>query len=121
MEPEGSPTNLVLTRVFCAGNGQVYASGRRGLLIVGRGDAWQAIEQEDVTSDIWDLAWYDGKLYLSTMRGLYTLQYGGLVEVDFGNDTPATCYHLSTADGVLWSFGTKDIMAFDGTTWTRID
>lgn len=116
-----SPTNLVLTRVLCAGDGQVYASGRRGLLIVGRGDAWQPIEQEDVTSDIWDLAWYDGKLYLSTMRGLYTLQGGSLVEVDFGDDTPATCYHLSVADGVMWSFGAKDIMAFDGNTWTRID
>lgn len=116
-----SPTNLLLTRVLCAGDGQVYASGRRGLLIVGRSDAWQPIEQEDVTSDIWDLAWYDGKLYLSTMRGLYTLQGGSLVEVDFGDDTPATCYHLSVADGVMWSFGAKDIMAFDGNTWTRID
>lgn len=116
-----SPTNLVLTRVLCAGDGRVYASGRRGLLIVGRGDAWQPIEQEDVTSDIWDLAWYAGKLYLSTMRGLYTLQGGSLVEVDFGDDTPATCYHLSVADGVMWSFGAKDIMAFDGNTWTRID
>ncbi|UQY36667.1 hypothetical protein K8U54_09365 [Pseudomonas fulva] len=116
-----SPTNLVLTRVLCAGDGQVYASGRRGLLIVGRGDSWQPMEQEDITSDIRDLAWYDGRLYLSTMRGLYTLQGGSLVEVDFGDDTPATCYHLSVADGVMWSFGAKDIMAFDGSTWTRID
>lgn len=116
-----SPTNLVLTRVLCAGNGQAYASGRRGLLIVGREDRWQTIEQEDVTSDIWDLAWYGDTLYLSTLRGLYTLQGDNLVAVDFGEDTPASYYHLSVADGVLWSFGAKDIMAFDGHTWQRID
>ncbi len=67
------------------------------------------------------LAWYGGKLYLSTMLGLYTLQGGSLVEVDFGDDAPATCYHLSVADGVTWSFGAKDIMAFDSNTWIRID
>lgn len=28
---------------------------------------------------------------------------------------------MSAADGVLWSFGAKDIMAFDGKKWARVD
>lgn len=116
-----SPTNIVLTRVLCAGNGVVYASGRKGLLLSGRDDSWEVIDHASMIDDIWDLAWYQDKLYLSTMYGLFTLDQDKLLAVDFGEDSPDSCYHLSTADGVLWSIGGKDIMAFDGNNWTRID
>lgn len=116
-----SPTNIVLTRVLCAGNGVVYASGRKGLLLKGRDDSWEVIDHQSMIDDIWDLAWYQDKLYLSTMYGLFTLDQDKLLAVDFGEDAPNSCYHLSAADGVLWSIGGKDIMAFDGNNWTRID
>jgi hypothetical protein len=116
-----SPTNIVLTRVQCAGNGVVYASGRKGLLLKGRDDSWEVIDHQSMIDDIWDLAWYQEKLYLSTMYGLFTLDQDKLLPVDFGEDSPNSCYHLSAADGVLWSIGGKDIMAFDGNSWTRID
>ncbi|MNZ15639.1 hypothetical protein D3C78_325930 [compost metagenome] len=116
-----SPTNIVLTRVLCAGNGVVYASGRKGLLLKGRDDSWEVIDHQSMIDDIWDLAWYHDKLYLSTMHGLFTLDQDKLLAVDFGEDSPNSCYHLSAADGVLWSIGGKDIMAFDGNNWTRID
>ncbi|MCF7223508.1 hypothetical protein [Marilutibacter chinensis] len=116
-----SPTNIVLTRVLCAGDGVVYASGRKGLLLRGRGDAWDIIDHQSMIDDIWDLAWYQDKLYLSTMYGLFTLDQDKLLPVDFGEDSPSSCYHLSTSDGVLWSIGGKDIMAFDGNSWARID
>ena len=35
--------------------------------------------------------------------------------------SPKTCYRLSADDGVLWSIGAKDVLAFDGKTWTRIN
>lgn len=118
---EESPTNQVLTRVLCAADGVVYASGRRGLLLKGRENIWEVIDQDVIQDDIWDLAWYQNRLYLSTLRELFTLSAGEIVPVDFGEDVPGSCYHLSASDGVLWSFGAKDMMAFDGQTWTRID
>lgn len=117
-----SPTNLLLNRVLCAGDGWVYACGQAGILLRGKGDQWTVIEQEDISEDIWDLEWFAGKLYLSTSQFLYTLGATGHPElVDFGEDVPETCYHLSAAAGVLWSIGAKDIMAFDGEEWKRID
>ncbi|MCY1449154.1 hypothetical protein D9M71_658760 [compost metagenome] len=107
--------------MLCAGNGVVYASGRKGLLLKGRDDSWEVIDHQSMIDDIWDLAWYHDKLYLSTMHGLFTLDQDKLLAVDFGEDSPNSCYHLSAADGVLWSIGGKDIMAFDGNSWTRID
>lgn len=119
--PCASPTNLVLTSLLCAADGQVYLAGQRGLLLKGRQNSWQIIEQEAMRDDIWDLAWFEGQLYVATYRGLYSLVNEQLVPVDFGDERPTSFYHLSAADGVLWSFGAKDIMAFDGSRWQRID
>ena len=116
-----SITNLVLVDVCCAGDGMVYAIGREGLLIKGRNDKWEIVDTDDLSEDLWSLAWFEGQLYISSMYSVYTLEKKGLAEVSMGKDTPGTCHRLSAADGVLWSIGAKDIMAFDGKTWTRID
>lgn len=116
-----SPTNLVLTGLCCAQNGVAYATGRRGLLLRGRDNQWEIIEHSNIIDDIWGVAWFNNKLYLATANALYTLEGDNLHLVDMGKDPPKTCYCLSAADGVLWSIGAKDIVAFDGNEWTRID
>jgi len=116
-----SPTNLILTNICCAGNETAYICGQRGTLVRGRYDRWEIIEQSVTEEDFWGIAWYDGKLYLSTMRFVYTLEDGNLKQVEFGGDVPETCFHLSAADGVLWSIGAKDVFSYDGSKWTRVD
>ncbi|MCP3064505.1 hypothetical protein LXT21_37600 [Myxococcus sp. K38C18041901] len=115
-----SPTEHVLTALCCAEDGKVYAAGRRGLLLRGRNDTWEVVAQR-ILEDIWDLMWFQGQLYVATMGELYVLKGDALVPVDFGAENPKTFYRLSVGDGVLWSTGAKDILAFDGATWTRID
>jgi len=115
-----SPTNLILTSLCCGGE-LAYACGQTGLVLEGRKDKWRVIEQDVTEDDIWGLAWYNGALYLSTMSAVYRLQKGKFELVEMGEDEPKTCYHLSAADGILWSIGSKDVMAFDGKKWTRID
>jgi hypothetical protein len=117
-----SPTNLVLSNLICAGDGKVYACGQEGLLLRGRKDAWEVVEHDSTKQDLWGLAWYDGRLFLASTKQVFTLEKGDeLQRVRMGEDTPLTAYHLSTADGILWSVGAKDVMAFDGTSWSRID
>jgi hypothetical protein len=116
-----SPTNMILTDVCCAGDGNVYVCGRYGTLLRGRDGRWEVIGQESTQEDLWRAIWYREKLYLSTMRFLYTLEDNRLEQVDFGGDVPITCFHLSAADGVLWSIGAKDVMSYEGTNWVRID
>lgn len=116
-----SPTELILTDVCCAGDGTAYACGQMGTVLRGKDDKWEAIEHGAITDNIWGLCWFNDKLYLSTMDAVYTLEGDKLELVDFGEDVPDTCYHLSAADGVMWSIGGSDIMAFDGKAWARID
>ncbi|MET3497973.1 hypothetical protein [Variovorax boronicumulans] len=115
-----SPTNVILTTVCCAGDGVVYAGGQGGILVRGRNDAWAVVPWDDeVTADLWDLCWFEGRLYVATMTALFTLDRDVLVPVDFGNARPATCYSLTTAEGVLWSVGRDDVVSFDGTAWQK--
>jgi hypothetical protein len=116
-----SPTNLILTDVCCAGDGKVYACGRRGLLVVGRSDSWSVIVQGAIMEDIWGLAWFRDRLYLATFAALYALKDGVIAIVDTGSDPAETYYRLATWGNVLVSTGAKDVMAFDGAAWTRID
>jgi len=116
-----SPTNLILTGLACAGDGNVYICGQHGTLIRGRHDLWDIIDLEKFVEDLWDTHWFNDTLYLATMTGLYTFTSAGIRPVDFGSDAPATCYRLTSAENVLWSVGTDDVFCFDGKQWTRID
>jgi len=118
---EASPTNMILTSVCCAEDGQVYAAGRQGTLLRGRRGRWELMAQVDSDEDFWGLVWYSGTLYASTMRRVFRLKDNRLERVDFGADRPSSCFALSAADGVLWSIGAKDVMSFDGRQWARID
>ena len=114
------PTNVNLTAVTCTGNGKVYVAGHGGLLIRGRQDRWTIIEHEETKDDIWDIEWFEGQVFASTMRSVYRVDEDTLQPVDFGEDRPKSCYQLSTAKGIMWSNGERDVMSFDGKNWRRI-
>ncbi|KFE96920.1 beta propeller repeat protein [Chryseobacterium luteum] len=117
---QNSPTDLALYKVRCAPDGFVYACGQLGTLLRGRNDQWEAIEHESTTEDLWGMEVFDGQLYVSSTSFVYRLEDGKLLPVDFGDDIPRTCYHLSAADGIMWSIGAKDVMEFDGSDWKRV-
>ncbi|MGK8436478.1 WD40/YVTN/BNR-like repeat-containing protein [Ectopseudomonas hydrolytica] len=115
-----SPTSVTLTAVKCAPNGLVYAAGHRGVLLQGRNDQWDIIDHAETTDDIWDLEWFMDHLYASTMSNVYRLNDAQLQPVNFGEDSPKSCYQLSVGEGVMWSNGEFDLMSFDGLQWSRI-
>jgi hypothetical protein len=115
------PTNLNLHCVQCAEDGYVYIAGSRGILIRRRNQIWQTINQEKNCGDIWDLEWFGGDLYIATMRGLYELELPeSLKAIDFGDCEPSSFYRMSVGENVLWSVGERDIVSFDGETWSKV-
>ncbi len=77
------PTNITLLSICCAGNGKVYAGGIKGVLLEGRGDKWKVVDNLGADwMNVWitSLAWYKGKLYLATDRGLYEYHDGKIVK-----------------------------------------
>jgi hypothetical protein len=118
---KASPTNFVLVDVCCGHDETVYACGRSGVLVRGRGEAWEVIDHENMSDDIWSLAWYEGCLYLASYDSIYMLVDDGLMPINVGDDRVSSFFHLSVRDGVLWSVGEKDVVMYDGTKWIRID
>lgn len=115
-----SPTGLALHKVRCAPDGHAYACGQLGTLLRGRNDRWEIIEHDSTREDLWGMEFFNDHLYVSSTRFVYRLENGRLQSVDFGDDIPGTCYHLSAADGIMWSIGAKDLMEFDGNAWRRV-
>ena len=119
---KASPTNRILTSVCCAPNGEGYICGQQGIMIKGRKDTWEIISWEnDVGIDLWDICWFQGKIYVASMTNLFTLEGNELVEVDFGEMEIPSCYNLTSVDDVLWSIGKNDVVSFNGNAWQRYD
>jgi hypothetical protein len=116
-----SPTNLLMVAMCAAGDGQVYACGRRGLLVRGRGDEWEVVDHQSTVDDLWSVRWFQGALYASSMRTVYRFENGKFVPTDASSTGATTFYSLSSCPDVLWSVGPKDVVAFDGVQWQRID
>ncbi len=104
-----SPTNVALSSVLAASDGNVYIAGLMGTLLRGRNNAWEPLAQGQQSDDFWGLAEFNGKIYVATRSALFTLDDGDLVPVDFGTGTDVTTSYLHSNDGVLYSVGEKDI------------
>ena len=117
---EASPTNLLLTRVFCAPDGNVYACGLAGTLLKGRHGQWTILTDKALDTDLWDLEWFNDHLWVSSLSMLCTLEGDHLQPVLFDDDAPTTFFHLDARDGILWTVGSDDILQFDGVEWLRI-
>lgn len=118
---EPSPVSEILTAVSAAGDGQVYACGKSGVLVAGSRGDWKRIDAAGLTDDFWDVHWFDGRLYVASMRSLYVLEAQRPVPVEFGIKPPRSCYKLTSADGVLWAVGQENIYSFDGKSWKQWD
>lgn len=114
-----SPTNRPLSRVLCKSENEVYACGNDGLLLMGNRDQWDVIDTER-TMNFWDMALYNGHLYLSHVHGLLRYDGQNFFDIDTGIDPPPGAHKLDARDGLLYSFGVDDILKFDGNQWERL-
>ncbi|MEU2674660.1 hypothetical protein ABZ622_38645 [Streptomyces sp. NPDC007164] len=115
-----SPTNQILVSLTTGADGLVYGCGQNGLIIRGRNEQWEVIDN-DIADDFWSVTWFQEALYLSSMRGIYKLLRNSISPIDVSATAAETFYALSSIPDTLWSIGPKDVIAFDGSTWTRID
>jgi hypothetical protein len=112
-----SPTNLILHRVRVVDRKLVIACGQKGVLLVGEGDSFRTLEHDETPDNFWGMEWFKGQLYLASDDSIYRVVQAERIEkLDIGKIK--TCGHLHTSDGVMWSFGTKNLAwTEDGDTW----
>lgn len=115
-----TPTDLILTDICCAGDGQVYACGQGGIIVQGRDDEWSVIEIDELQPDLWSICWFQGHVFVASMQGVYRIVTGEVVPTE-ASSGGWSFYDLSVAGDTLWSIGAKDLLRYDGTSWQRIE
>jgi hypothetical protein len=116
--PIDSPTNVILHCVRTVRKDLVYACGQKGVLLRGNGDLWEQFAQTETTDDLWGMEWFNETLYLSSDKATYSVKNNGEFEVIDIREIK-TRGHLHARDGVMWSFGRKNVAwTEDGVHWT---
>lgn len=115
-----SPTNAILYRVRAIKKNLIYAAGQKGVLLRGNGDNWEQIDHTATKDDLWGMEWFGNTLYVSSDNAIYRLTAGDdLEKLNLGKID--TCGHLHANDGVMWSFGTKNVAyTRDAVKWTDV-
>lgn len=114
-------TNLKLQCCLAAPDGLVYAAGLKGVLLKGRGEAFEIIRHDLHEDSFQSLCWAFGQLWAVTPRGLFVLDGTELIAVDPGLGGGETFRCLSYAGGRLWSAGDDHVMySEDGKKWSQI-
>lgn len=115
-----SPTDVALHKVVCAPDGNVYACGKMGVVVKGRGKHWELVGHTATEETFWGMAAFGDRIYLSTTQGIYVIDEGGLQPFRSGKRLPGSCYHLSAADGVMWSIGFTEVFEMSTRSWTQL-
>jgi len=113
-----SPTKANLERVRVHGR-RVYACGKAGTLLAGDRNGF-TMYQAPNADDLWGLCVHRGAVYASGLEELYRFGKKAFTRIDTGLERALTFYRLDARDGVLWSFGPKDLLTFDGVSWARV-
>jgi hypothetical protein len=118
----GTPVTSTLTGVAMTTGGEtVFVTGLDGTLLRGSKGVFERIQIQGLRDDLQDCVWFDGKLYVATLTGLFVLNDSSLVPVDVTAAEGTTYRHLAESEGVLWSIGAHDVFCLDGTRWSRVD
>jgi hypothetical protein len=114
-----SPTNVHLERVRVY-DGKVYICGNKGTLLSGDVGGFTIHASSAVKENLWGVAWFRSKVYVAGLERLYVWDGSTLAPLKTGLKPEIGGYRLDARDGVLWSFGSKDLAWTDGKKWHRL-
>jgi hypothetical protein len=118
-----SPTNLRLESIRCCPDGRAVACGDAGVILRGRGDSWEVIEQDVTEESILSAACLGDRIYLATEDGtILTLKGKSVKPVKIStskSDEPTTGF-LDSNGKRLISIGATDVLVFDGKKWQSL-
>jgi hypothetical protein len=119
------PTDEALAAIKVFDAQRVVMVGHNGTVLMGNAtQGFVDLSGVNDNQNFVGVEWFEDKLFLASNLGLYTCnlarkqieKYSTTLKPDL-RDT----HLLEAKDGILWSFGFKDLAYFDGQRWTRVD
>lgn len=119
------PTDEPLAAIKVLNANELALVGHNGSLLWGNArEGFRGLSGVDDNQNFTAAEWFAGRLFLASNLGLFeydpATQRIAPCQTDLRPDLVDT-HHLEAKEGILWSFGFKDLAWFDGTTWARVD
>lgn len=111
-----------LTAIYCESPQEIWLCGANGYIFVGNARAgFRNLSSANDNQTLLSIAKFRGVLYVSSSLGIYAFN-GSQLEAVHTSLVPeiADANVLEATPNSLWSFGFKDLVRFDGNSWTRI-
>lgn len=119
--PVQCPTNFSLYDVYCCEDGFVYICGQGGIILKGRYDSFELITSDQMLTDLWGIVALNGRVFASGFVSLMFLNDEILVPDEDAMNIAEYFYDLDIRDGVMWSFGMKNVLRYEGGKWKPIE
>ncbi len=114
------PTNSVLYKLCCAGDGFVYIITNSRDVWKGRENSWTLIKQDLTDEVLEDIVDYREHVVISTVSELYHIHNDSFEVWNSGIPSMMSKAHLSANDGVLLVAGRDEAVSHDGHVWNVI-
>jgi hypothetical protein len=114
------PSNMQLTAVCCAGDGNVYIGAQAGSIFRGRRNEWKLMHRGDMTLPFQDMVWHAGRVWCTSDYGLWTIDGDQVVKASMPSEIAVCAGNLSAADGVMLMAGAHGAAFHDGHEWQSI-
>lgn len=122
--PLNLPTDVDLSSVCCAEDGQVYIGGSMHTVIRGRHDRWEVIHSAATNRGFGQILSYQGQaLAIDEWGGaIYVISGSPVGPLDTGDFElpPAGALCMATGYGMLLMAGSGSAALFDGASWRRL-
>lgn len=117
-----SPVDESLVRIKCVSEKEIWICGSNGALLLGNWqDGFKDVSSVEDNEYFLSVEKYHGLVYVAAESGLFTFDGKQIRPLKTGLKPELKDGHiLEVKDGVLWSFGFKDLAWFDGKKWTRV-
>jgi len=119
------PTDECINAIKAIDTDQIVMVGHNGTVLMGNArQGFKELSGIEDNQNFTGAEWFQGKLFLASNLGLYIYDPDtGKIEAYRTKLSPELqdAHILEAKDGVLWSFGFKDLAYFDGKAWMRVD
>lgn len=111
------PSNSLMEKILCAGDGNVYIFDNKGYFYVGREDRWEVIKQEEFEWTWLDsMVWFKDRVYISTQSQLFQIKNGTFEKcpLDSHKNAPPQWAKMHARNGILVSGSSSGTVLYDG-------
>jgi hypothetical protein len=116
-----SPTSVALHRVISLPSGHAVICGAAGVLLQATPGGIATVRNDATTDNLYGLAVFKGKVYVSSLTALYAIGPNGLEPMDTGLTGPLTFGSLDASENELWSAGAGHLLKTqDGVAWSLV-